>query len=607
VLTRAAGLAAALALATVPARAAPFDLSRTIANPTPAAGDFFGAAVALVGGRIVVGAHFDDTGAPDAGAAFVFDGASGLLLHTLAAPAPAAGDQLGFAVATLGGDVLVAAPHRDAGAARAGAVHLFDAASGVLRRTFTNPTPAFDDLFGFAVAGLGTDVLVGAPFDEGGAPGAGAAYLFDVAGALRHTLANPAPGDFDLFGRAVALGGATAVVGAPFDDGPADAPVANAGAAHVFDPRSGALLHTLGSPRATAGDSFGWAVAGGAGTVVVGAPFDDTVASNGGAAYLFDGATGALLRTFVSPAPTPDERFGSAVVVNGAAVVVGAPFADAGAAGDVGRAWVFDAGAGTLLATLENPSPHAGDQFGAALAAAGGAVVVGAWLDDTGSPNAGAVHSFLDASLPTTSSTTSTSTTFTTVSAPTAVTTSTTTTTSATATTTEDPGAGRTTTTTTLAAGSTTTLRGPPDPTTTSTLPRAACAVGCDDADPCTTDGCAEDGSCAHVPATGLDGVACRLDALDEALHATAPLMLGGARPTARLQKRIARAHRLVEAAGAAGGSRRKLRRAGRALRSFTGLVERGVHRGRIAQRTGDALLALSAEAAGTLASLTTR
>src|SRR5207248_9054627 len=141
-------------------------------------------------------------------------------------------------VAAVGSDLLVGAPHFNSGAAHAGAVFLFQ---GSAVRTLTKPTPAFDDLFGFALAAAGNTVVVGAPFDASGAPGAGAAYLFDArTGALVQTLANPTPADYDLFGDAVAAAGAIAVVGAPFDDTmePTD------GVIYVFATGMGVLLST---------------------------------------------------------------------------------------------------------------------------------------------------------------------------------------------------------------------------------------------------------------------------------------------------------------------------------------------------------------------------
>ena len=48
-------------------------------------------------------------------------------------------------------------------------------------RTIANPTPQASDRFGFSVTAVGTErVLIGAPHDNTGATGAGAAYLFSA-------------------------------------------------------------------------------------------------------------------------------------------------------------------------------------------------------------------------------------------------------------------------------------------------------------------------------------------------------------------------------------------------------------------------------------------
>ena len=64
-------------------------LLRTLNNPTPVIEDYFGEDVAISGNMIVVGARRDDTGAEDAGSAYVFDATTGALLHTLNNPTPA--------------------------------------------------------------------------------------------------------------------------------------------------------------------------------------------------------------------------------------------------------------------------------------------------------------------------------------------------------------------------------------------------------------------------------------------------------------------------------------------------------------------------------------
>jgi hypothetical protein len=75
------------------------DFLQTINNPTPAAGDFFGDSVAISGSTVAVGASDNDTGATDAGSVYLFGAASGNLLRTINNPAPEAGDWFGLSVA----------------------------------------------------------------------------------------------------------------------------------------------------------------------------------------------------------------------------------------------------------------------------------------------------------------------------------------------------------------------------------------------------------------------------------------------------------------------------------------------------------------------------
>ncbi|MCI0694202.1 PKD domain-containing protein [candidate division KSB1 bacterium] len=194
-------------------------------------------------------------------------------------------------MAGVGNHVLIGAPTHDTGETNAGAAYLFDGATGVLLQTFTNPTPVLSDQFGFAVAGAGNNVLVGAPFDDSGVTNAGAAYLFDgTTGGLLQTFLNPAPGPAtnDLFSFSVSAFGSNVliVVGTP-QDAPAET---NSGTAYLFDGSTGSLLQTILNPDTTpdAGDQFGFAVAAAGNNLIIGAPTDDDPgATDAGSAYLY--------------------------------------------------------------------------------------------------------------------------------------------------------------------------------------------------------------------------------------------------------------------------------------------------------------------------------
>jgi len=368
-------LAAVLTLGHGTAMGDPGDLLQTFANPHLTGGDNFGVSVAGMGSNVLVGANSADIGAVSAGVAYLFDGSTGTLLRTFNNPTPAAHDEFGASVAGVGNKVVVGAHCDNTGAIGAGAAYLFNSSTGALLHTLQKPTPTDYDYFGFSAAAVGSNFVVGALYANEGATNAGAAYLFDGAtGALLRTFQSPTPADNDRFGWCVAAVGGNVLVGAPLDDTDGY----NAGAAYLFDGSTGALLQTFHNPTAADDDEFGCAVAAVEDNVLIGAYQDDTAAPNGGAAYLFDGVTGALLRTFLSPSPDNGDLFGQSVAGVGGDVAVGAPY-DGG-----GTAFVFDGSTGAMIAPLVNPTPEWGDKFGHSLAAVGSNVLVGAVCADNG-------------------------------------------------------------------------------------------------------------------------------------------------------------------------------------------------------------------------------
>ena len=301
----------------------------TFLNPTPESFDQFGASIAAVGNNVLIGAFFDSTSAVNAGAAYLFDGNTGALLRTFLNPTPNVGDRFGDSVAAVGNNVLIGAPGDDTGANGAGAAYLFDGNTGALLRTFLNPTPNSFDSFGASIAAVGNNVLIGALFDSTDAVNAGAAYLFDGnTGALLRTFLNPTPDNRDYFGSSIAAVGNNVLIGTPNDDTSA----VNAGAAYLFDGNTGALLQTFLNPTPNFSISFGSSIAAVGNNVLIGR-------INGYEAYLFDGNTGALLQTFLNPTPN-NPGFGSEVAAIGNNVLIGSPFGNTGGVA-AGAAYLF--------------------------------------------------------------------------------------------------------------------------------------------------------------------------------------------------------------------------------------------------------------------------
>jgi hypothetical protein len=387
-----------------PADLGPYELHQTILNPSPTDGDIFGQAVAWVGADLLVGApgHDHASGAASAGAAYLFDGATYTQTAIFELSAPVTGTQLGFAVSLIGGDVLLGAPGETVSAtSKAGAAYRFDLIGGLVE-TYTNPSPAIFDSFGLAVAGMGSDALVGAPqVNDGALVDSGEAYLLSGAGGTVTqpiTITNPSPGFFELFGTVVAVFGGDLLISAPLDT---VSGTAQAGAVYQFT-TGGSLVTTYYKPTQTFGDQFGSSLTVLDNKIIVASPQHDVISgteviTDTGAVYVFDGLSGQLLYELISPNPQPFDHFGSAVAAAGEHILVGASDTDvvSGAViADAGAAYLFSAADGAYLQAFANPTPAADDSFGLALAALADFFLIGAPLDDAGATDAGVVHVF---------------------------------------------------------------------------------------------------------------------------------------------------------------------------------------------------------------------
>ncbi|MCH7535937.1 MAG: cadherin-like domain-containing protein [Bacteroidetes bacterium] len=121
-------------------------LLQTINNPFPDDGDLFGASVAGVGNdKFLIGASFGGNGTIDGGSIHLFDATTSQLLQTINNPSPAGGDRFGISVAGVGNDkFLVGAIFDDTGAENAGSAYLFEITTSP---QVNNPPIAVDDFF----------------------------------------------------------------------------------------------------------------------------------------------------------------------------------------------------------------------------------------------------------------------------------------------------------------------------------------------------------------------------------------------------------------------------------------------------------------------------
>lgn len=246
----------------------------------------FARMLALDGNRLVVAAAIADK---RTGAAYVFDrsGTAWAQQARLGASDAAAGDGFGRSIAVSGDTVLVGAPLKAAGAGHFanGAVYAFvrNASAWPQQAKLVAQSSMDGDGFGSALALEGDRALIGAPR---AANQAGSAFVFERAGSAWSQQAQlvAAAGDAgDNLGWSVALSGNTAIAGAPYAFG-------SCGMSYRFVHSGSTWSEAAGSSVGTSvdGNLAGWAVAADQGRWVVAAPGNNGPLQHIGVAYWFD-------------------------------------------------------------------------------------------------------------------------------------------------------------------------------------------------------------------------------------------------------------------------------------------------------------------------------
>lgn len=189
-------------------------------------GDELGTSLATNGTLLVAGAPFADNQATDSGVVIIFSDSAqrGVSLALANGQARAA---FGYSVALRNDNLAVAAPLEDAAA---GAVHRFEREAG----TWTERLPAFRGpergaQLGVSIAWADSTLFAGARR----AGGRGAVYGFGDGSPV---ISSPNPEANAEFGFAVAAQSSVLAVGAFLQDGLGVDPIADTGAAYVFEP-----------------------------------------------------------------------------------------------------------------------------------------------------------------------------------------------------------------------------------------------------------------------------------------------------------------------------------------------------------------------------------
>ena len=350
----------------------------TLDDPEPQPNAGFGSSITCLGDvngdgipDIAVGAAFQsvysgsgpgcDQPAPNGcnanqGKLYVFSGSDGHLLYSIDDPRPQANAYFGalFVTATndLNGDGVpdfaAAAPGETVdGVPNAGAAYVFEGRDGHVIRRLTSPTPTSftatnEAFFSMGLTNPGDvdgdhvdDLIVGwAGTTVDGNVDQGRAYLFSGrTGALLRTFDDPVPQPYAYFGSMYADPYAPGDVNGDgvrdifIDaDGQTVAGLPSAGAAYLFSGRDGSLLRTLTSPMPQDNGFFGF-ISSPAGDLYRDGRQQLLVGQTGaahvtgsyafGGAWVFDPRDGHVLADFTSLAPDGGQGIGAPGDVNG--------------------------------------------------------------------------------------------------------------------------------------------------------------------------------------------------------------------------------------------------------------------------------------------------
>jgi WD40 repeat protein len=302
----------------------------------------------------------------------------GNLVSTLSASDAAINDYFGHLVAIYGNTAMVSRGNSYSTFADEipGAVHVYDAATGVERFKLTASDAAPKDGFGDDIGIDGNMAIISASLNDRFGTNTGAAYVFDlITGQELRRLTPSDPTVQERFGSSVDISGNIAVVGGwqQFFDG--------TGVAYVFDVATGEQLHKLTASDGQPGDRFGASVAISNDIAIIGANGNDHAGNRSGAAYVFDVTTGQELWKLTPSDTMADDGFGQSVGISGNTAIVGKAYynADGGSSRSV---YLFDVRTGKEFLKLMPSDADANDLFGTSVDISSGTAIVSSHSED---------------------------------------------------------------------------------------------------------------------------------------------------------------------------------------------------------------------------------
>ncbi|KAK3268477.1 hypothetical protein CYMTET_23015 [Cymbomonas tetramitiformis] len=291
-----------------------------------AAGDDFGTSVALIDGRLAVGAPGCNDRGDNAGAVYVyFEGAEGWALsQKIVASDGAAYDRFGFFVAMTPQYLAVGAYDDDHAAGQnSGSVYIYQYTGGSWY------------------------LVIGSCFDDDAGSTSGSVYVYTLSGAgeweLQTKLTAYDAVSYDYFGWSVSIEAGYLAVGADDDDDLGS----GSGSVYIYglSGNTWTFEQKLSAPDGASGDSFGEAVSLSNGYLAIGSDADDDRGSSSGSVYIYMQSAGNVWSYIQKLVPGDGgtlHKFGRYLALRGADLIISA-YRDDDMGDESGSAYIFSA------------------------------------------------------------------------------------------------------------------------------------------------------------------------------------------------------------------------------------------------------------------------
>ena len=355
-------------------------------------GDGFGCSVGISGDYAVVGAYFDYTTETNTGSAYIFTKNESLWTMYDKIVANDSGDSKYFGNSvSISGDYIIVCNMIDESA------YLFHREGTVW--TEQQKLLATDGAvwFGYSVDISDDYAFIGARYDTDNGSASGSAYIFFREGTTWTEQQKILPVDGaidDQFGFSVSISGDYALIGAYLNDDYGT----NSGSAYIFK-RDGTpwieqqkLLANDGAPD----DQFGYSVSISGNYALIGAPYNEDIGYNTGAAYIFvrDGNTWTEQQKLTAQDGGSNDSFEISVDISGDHVIIGA--LDDYNGTNSGSAYIFtrDETSWIEQRKLTASDGERDNNFGRSVCISGDSIIVGANTDDDNGNNSGSAYIF---------------------------------------------------------------------------------------------------------------------------------------------------------------------------------------------------------------------